>query len=120
MVGLGKDDRAGAESSVTVQRFPTGDVVVHVVGELLNARAMVQAIADVLNPLLPRLAVDLLEVTRVDLAGVHALTTVAEAAGESDISLCLIVEPGGPVEAAIAAADLTELFEVFPSINEAW
>lgn len=120
MVGPSKDDRAAAESSVSVQRCPTGDVVVRVVGELLDARAMEQAIADAFNQSLPRLAVDLLEVTHVDPAGVDALTAVAEAAGESDISLCLIVLAGGPVEAAIAAADLTELFEVFPSINEAW
>ena len=34
--------------------------------------------------------------------------------------LCLVVVRGVPVQDAIAEAELTELFEVFSSINEAW
>jgi hypothetical protein len=34
--------------------------------------------------------------------------------------LCLVVAQGVPVQDAIAEAELTELFEVFSSINEAW
>ena len=48
------------------------------------------------------------------------LVLAAEAAGESDIPFCLIGVQGVPVQDAIAEAELTELFEVLSSINEAW
>jgi hypothetical protein len=49
------------------------------------------------------------------------LILAAAKAAESRISpFCLIGVQGGPIEDALAAAELTEMFEVFPSIDEAW
>jgi hypothetical protein len=57
-------------------------------------------------------------VTGIDGAGVDALVSAAELAGEADISLFLIGARTGPVATALAAADFTELFENFASIDE--
>jgi anti-sigma B factor antagonist len=117
--GTGDEQRAGS-LTVGVERFSTGKVVVGVAGELLAAEAMHQAITDELVRGPALLAVDLSEVTRVDAAGIDALVSAAYTAGESDISFCLVGAQGGPVEDEIVAADLTELFEVFASLTEAW
>ena len=45
------------------------------------------------------------------------LVWAAEAAGESDILFCLSGVQGVLVQDALAAAELTELFEVFSSIT---
>jgi anti-anti-sigma regulatory factor len=63
-------------------------------------------------------AVDLSGVTRVDGSGIDALVSAAGVAGESDISLCLVGALAGPVATALAAAGLTELFEICGSIDE--
>lgn len=121
MTDCGKDDAEGAESPITVQRFPSGDVAVHVFGELLDAEALQRTITAELahTPSPPRLAVDLTRVTAINAAGVEALVSTATTTGESDISFCLIGMTAA-VEGVIAAAELTELFEVFASIEEAW
>lgn len=59
-------------------------------------------------------------VAHIDGAGIDALVSAAALAGESDISFCLVGVQGGPVAAALAAAELTELFEIFASVNHAW
>jgi anti-sigma B factor antagonist len=117
--GTGDERRAGS-LTVSVKRFSTGDVVVKVAGELLAALSMHRAIDDELKRSPARLAVDLTRVTRVDTDGIMALALAATTAGESDISFCLVGVQGGPVEDAIAEADLTELFDVFPSLTHAW
>ena len=40
-------------------------------------------------------------------------------AGESDRAFCLVAGRAGPVQAALAAEQLSELFEIFSSISEA-
>ena len=117
--GTGDEQRAGS-LSVSVERFSTGNVVVRVAGELLVAAAMQRAITDELMRSPARLAVDVSQVSRVDTAGIDALASAVAIAGESDISFCLVGVQGGPVEDAIASADLTELFDIFPSLTEAW
>ena len=117
--GTGDERRAGS-LTVSVKRFSTGDVVVKVAGELLAALSMHRAIDDELKRSPARLAVDVSQVSRVDTAGIDALASAVAIAGESDISFCLVGVQGGPVEDAIASADLTELFDIFPSLTEAW
>jgi anti-anti-sigma regulatory factor len=117
--GMG-DDLPAEAPIVSVERFSKRNVVVRVAGELLAAVAVHRAIAEQLKRSPARLAVDLSLVTRIDTDGILALALAAAAAGEADIMFCLVGVQGGPVEEAIAAADLTELFELFPSLAEAW
>ncbi|MCW2690581.1 MAG: hypothetical protein JWR37_5471 [Mycobacterium sp.] len=114
------DEQESGSPTVSVERFSSGSVVVYVAGELLAAVALHQTITDELDRSPVRLAVDLSHVTRIDADVIDALVSAAVTAGGSDIGFCLIGVQGGPVEEAIAAADLTELFEVFPSLAEAW
>lgn len=60
-------------------------------------------------------ALDLSEVSDIDAAGLGVLVSTAICAGESDISLCLVGAREGVVGAALAKADLTELFEIVPA-----
>lgn len=57
-------------------------------------------------------ALDVSDVTEIDAAGVGVLVAAADRAGESDISLCLVGADEGAVGSALAAADVTELFEI--------
>ncbi|OBK80125.1 STAS domain-containing protein [Mycobacterium sp. 1274761.0] len=57
-------------------------------------------------------ALDVSDVTEIDAAGVGVLVAAADRAGESDISLCLVGADEGVVGTALAAADVTELFEI--------
>jgi hypothetical protein len=50
--------------------------------------------------------------------GIEALVSAAARAGESDISLCLVVAQASPVATALPAAQLTELFEIVVSVDE--
>jgi anti-sigma B factor antagonist len=107
--------------SFDVQRFPTGKSVVRVSGELIRdtPSQLTRTVEEELMRAPSPLVLDLSGVTHINATGVDALVAAATAAGESDISLCLAGVEGHPVGAALAAADLTELFEVFPSVNDA-
>lgn len=105
---------------VTVRGCASGSTVVAVTGELCDdlGIALHLLITDELTRSTSALAVDLSAVTRIDGLSINALVSAAALAGESDISLCLVVANAGPVEAALAVAELTELFEIFASIDE--
>jgi anti-sigma B factor antagonist len=60
-------------------------------------------------------ALDLSDVTGIDAAGLGVLVCTAISAGESDISFCLVGAREGAVGAALAQANLTELFEIVPA-----
>jgi hypothetical protein len=60
------------------------------------------------------------EVTRIDVDGVYALGVGHGGGPGVGYLVCLIGVQAVPVQDAIAEAELTELFEVFSSINEAW
>jgi anti-sigma B factor antagonist len=115
---FGKQSEA---NSVDVQRCPTGKSVVRVSGELIRdapsqlARIVEEELMQAPSPLV----LDLSAVTHITAAGVDALVSAATAAGELDVSFCLVGIEGRAVGAALAAAELTELFEVFPSVNDA-
>jgi hypothetical protein len=49
---------------------------------------------------------------------VRALAAAAAVAGESDRAFCLVAGKAGPVQAALAAEQLCELFEMFSSVSE--
>lgn len=115
-------NRAGAvPSTISVQRFPTDNTVVQVTGDLLNnvTSAMHRIVAKELMRPPALLVVDLSGIRCIDSQAIHALASAAVIAGESDISFCLVDIAGGPVDAALAAAHLSDLFEVFPSVCEA-
>ncbi|MCW2688812.1 MAG: hypothetical protein JWR37_3702 [Mycobacterium sp.] len=105
--------------STTVQRSSVGEVVIAVTGDLTGAATLEvhRIITDELVTWPAQLALDLSGVTSIDTAGVDMLATVAAVAGESDISFCLV--GGDPVATALADAELTELFEIVASVNEA-
>jgi anti-sigma B factor antagonist len=116
------DDATQSEFvSFDVQRSPTGKSVVRVSGELIRdipaqlTRIVEQELMRAPSPLV----LDLSAVTHINATGVDALVSAATVAGESDISLCLVGVEGRSVGAALAAAELTELFELFPSVNDA-
>jgi anti-sigma B factor antagonist len=116
-------NKAGKQSefvSVDVQRFPTGKSVVRVSGELIRdtTSQLTRIVEEELMRAPTPLVLDLSAVTHITVTGVDALVSAATAAGESDISFCLVGVEGRSVGAALAAAELTELFEFFPSVND--
>jgi anti-sigma B factor antagonist len=115
---VGKQSEA---NSVDVQRFPTGKSVVRVGGDLIRdtPSQLTRVIEDELLQAPSPLVLDLSAVKHITASGVDALVSAATAAGESDISFCLVGVEGRSVGAALAAAELTELFEVFPSVTDA-
>jgi anti-sigma B factor antagonist len=117
-------NKAGKQSefvNVDVQRFPTGKSVVRVSGELIRhtPSQLTRIVEEELMRAPSPLVLDLSGVTHINATGVDALVSAATAAGESDISFCLVGVEGRSVGAALAAAELTELFELFPSVNDA-
>jgi anti-sigma B factor antagonist len=113
--------KQSAAVNVDVQRFPTGKSVVRVRGELIRdvTSQMIRIVEEELMRAPAPLVLDLSAVTHINANGVDALVSAATAAGESDISFCLVGVEGRSVGAALAAAELTQLFELFPSVNDA-
>jgi anti-anti-sigma regulatory factor len=106
---------------INVQRLTAGNTVVQVIGDLIGdaTAAMQQALMDELSRAPALLIVDLSALTRIDAGGAHALAAAAAVAGESDRAFCLVAGKAGPVQAALAAEQLSELFEIFSSVSEA-
>jgi hypothetical protein len=59
---------------------------------------------------------DLRGVTGIDSTGVDALVSAAALAALSAISFALVATEMGPVGAALAAADVRQLVEIFASV----
>ena len=110
-------------SSVTlnVHRRPDDATVVEVAGDLSGDAtvAMQRTVNEELTRSPAHLIIDLSAVTGIDMAGINALSSAAGIAGEADISFCLVDPEGDPVGAALASAKLTELFEMFPTVDDA-
>ena len=106
--------------TVDVKRSPTDKSVIHVSGDLLHraSATMRQVVATELNRSPALLALDLSGVNRIDAEGIDALVSAAPQAGESDISICLVGVQAGPVEAALAEAELSELFEILATLSD--
>jgi anti-sigma B factor antagonist len=109
-------------ATINVQRFVTGKNVIHVRGGLCGdaVPALHRIIAEELSRFPALLTLQLSGVASIDGAGIDALVRASSLAGESDISLCLTGVRGGPVVAALVAAGVTELFEIFESVADAW
>jgi anti-anti-sigma regulatory factor len=107
--------------AINVERLTAGNTVVHLGGDLIgDAPAATQrALIDELSRAPAQLIVDLSTITRIDAGGLHALAAAAAVAGESDLAFCLVTGKAGPVQAALAAEQLSELFEIFSSVSEA-
>ena len=106
--------------TVDVKRSPTNKSVIHVSGELLRGATapMRRVVATELKRSPALLALDLSGVNRIDAEGIDALVSAATQAGESDISICLVGVQAGPVEAALAEAELIELFEILATLSD--
>ncbi|WP_084055175.1 STAS domain-containing protein [Mycobacterium avium] len=100
--------------------MPSNTSVVHVDGPLLadTTAPMRRTVSDELLRTPELLALNLTGVTTIDTAGIDALTSAAMQAGESDIGFCLLGAQHGPVGAALSQANLTELFEMFNSLDD--
>ncbi len=109
-------------ATINVQRFVTGKNVIHVRGGLRGdaVPALHRIIAEELSRFPALLTLQLSGVASIDGAGIDALVRASSLAGESDIWLCLTGVRGGPVVAALVAAEVTELFEIFESVADAW
>lgn len=108
--------------AINVRQLAPGDTVVHLMGDLIGdaaAAAMQRTLVDELSRAPRRLIVNLSAVTRIDAIGVHALASAAAVAGESDHPFCLVDGEAGRVRAALAAEQMTELFDVFSSVSAA-
>jgi anti-anti-sigma factor len=105
---------------VDLRRSPGDKSVVFVTGELIGGAtaAMRRTVDRELKRSPAELALELSGVTRIDAAGIDALVAAARQAGESDISFCLVGVRGRAVGIALANADLTDLFEIFPAIGK--
>lgn len=118
-----RDDQCGRAQAITVnvEQLTDGDTIVHLTGDVAGSAAAVmqQALIDQLLRAPTRLIVNLSAVGRIDAGGVDALASAAAAAGEEDHAFCLIDGEAGRVHAALAAGQLTDLFEVFSSVGEA-
>ena len=113
--------RRARSTAINVQQLDVGDTVVHVNGDLIGeaAAAMQQTLIDQLSRAPTRLIVNLSAVSRIDASGVDALASAAAVAGEADRAFCLVAGKAGRVQAALAAEQLTDLFEIFSSVSEA-
>ena len=109
-----------SSTSVSVQRFMVdGGTIVSVAGEICGqAWPLIQCLAEELNSCPAQLIVDLSEVTHIDAAGIDILVNAAARAGEADIALC-IAGLHGAVMDAFDASGLLEMFEIFPTVNDA-
>jgi anti-anti-sigma regulatory factor len=106
---------------VDVHRLPPDTTVVQVVGDITGdaTAALQRTVNEELTRSPAQLIVDVSAVTRIDLGGINALPSAAGIAGEADISFCLVDPECDPVGAALAGANLTELFEIFPTVDDA-
>jgi anti-anti-sigma factor len=113
--------RRARSTAINVQQLDVGDTVVHLNGDLIGeaAAAMQQTLIDQLSRAPIRLIVNLSAVSRIDACGVDALASAAAVAGEADRAFCLVDGEAGRVQAALAAKQVTDLFEIFSSVSEA-
>jgi anti-anti-sigma factor len=88
--------------------------VIRIRGELSNpaAASVWQTVETEFRRTPELVALDVSDVTDIDAVGIGVLVAVADRAGESDISLCLVGADEGVVGPALAAADVAELFEI--------
>lgn len=104
----------------SVQRFMVdGCTIVSVAGEICGqAWPLIQCLAEELSSCPAQLIIDLSEVTHIDAAGIDILVNAAARAGEADIALC-IAGLHGAVNDIFDASGLLEVFEIFPTVNDA-
>jgi anti-anti-sigma factor len=115
------DEQRARSIVINVQRSTCGHTVVHLIGDLIHDATVAtqRALIDELSREPARLVVDVSAITRIDAGGVQVLAAAAALAGEADLAFCLVAGKAGPVRAALAAEQLSELFEIFSSTIEA-
>jgi anti-anti-sigma factor len=115
------ETQPGRSFSCIAQRLATNTTIVRATGDL-NGETSSQLYALVADELArdpAQLVLELSDATPVDNAAVEALGSASALAGEADISFCLVASHTGPIVIALAAAELIEWFEIFPTVDEA-
>jgi anti-anti-sigma regulatory factor len=104
-----------------VERPGAGVTVIRATGDLDEdtGSQLHLLVADELLREPAQLVLELSNLVSVDDAVVDALVSASAAAGESDISFCLVASLASPVLATLAEASLIERFEVFPTVRAA-
>jgi anti-anti-sigma factor len=95
--------------------------VVQVGGDVIGVAAdeLQRAVYEELTGSPAHVIIDISDVSRIDRRAIDVLASAAAIAGEADISLGLVDLGGNPVRDALAAANMTELFEVFETVDDA-
>jgi anti-anti-sigma regulatory factor len=118
-----REDRDAKSSrfAIDVERPRADTAVVQVSGEVIgNAVGEMQRTThDELTRSPAQLIIDLSTVTRIEDGAIDVLVSAAGIAGEADISFCLVDPGGNPVADALVTAMMTELFEVFATVDDA-
>lgn len=102
------------DTKVLVHRDASGDVVVHITGELLSGAAadLTLLITDQLLQRPPHMVIDVSEVAVIDAVGANALLLTTGMAARHDVPLSLRgARGGGPVHTVLHNLDLLDLFE---------
>jgi anti-sigma B factor antagonist len=99
---------------IEVSRKLVVSSVIRIRGELSNSTAasLWRTVETEFGRTPELVALDVSDVTEIDATGVGVLVAVADRAGESDISLCLVGANEGAVGTALATAGVAELFEI--------
>lgn len=105
----------------SVRRLSAGIVIVGAAGDLSGQTGseMYQLVIAELARRPAQLVLELSDAASVDEATVQAVMSASALMGESDVSFCLVASQPNPIIAALAAADLIERFEIYPSVSEA-
>ena len=114
------EENSEPSTAGSVQRFMVhGCTIVSVAGEICGqAWPLIQCLSEELSSCPAQLIIDLSEVTHIDAAGIDILVNAAARAGEADIALC-IAGLHGAVKDVFDASALLEMFEIFPTVNDA-
>lgn len=122
-MGQERDEKQQQSESIaiTIERLPADATVVRIVGQLTGDETgkVQRTLNEVLRRSPAQLIVDLSAVTSIGVVGVNVLVSAAGIAGEEDISFCLVNPGDDPVARALGEAKMTELFEVFPTVEDA-
>ena len=115
------EEHQGGSFSYTVQRLPDGITIICATGDLdgETRSLMYQLVSDEIAREPAQLVLELSGAKSADSAALEGLVYASALAGESDTSFCLVASHTGPIVRGLAAADLIERFEIFPTVDEA-
>jgi anti-anti-sigma regulatory factor len=116
----GQGETQVGSATVSVFRYRAGRHVIKLSGAVLSdaVAGLSQLIVAELDRAPALLALDVCSVARVDAAAVDVLVLAAALAREVGVSFCLVGVGGGPVEGALMALGLMDLFDVDEPVGD--